>query len=70
MATYKQIQDYVKGKYGLMIKTCWIAHIKEECGLERKNALNRINPTKRKYSCPDDKKCLIEEAFKHFNMME
>lgn len=28
MATYGQIQDYVKDKYGFTAKTCWIAHHK------------------------------------------
>ena len=29
MATYKQIQEYVRNK-GYAIKTCWIASMKEE----------------------------------------
>ena len=33
MATYEEIQDYIKQKYGFTPKTCWIAHVKEICGL-------------------------------------
>ena len=33
MATYKQIQDGVKKNYGFTVKTCWIADVKEMCGL-------------------------------------
>ena len=33
MATYKEIQAYVKEKYGFQPKTCWIAHMKEVCGI-------------------------------------
>ena len=28
MATYKQIQDWVKKQYGFVPKTCWIADVK------------------------------------------
>ena len=34
MATYRQIQEYVKQEYGCTVKTCWIAHVKELNGLE------------------------------------
>jgi len=33
MATYKEVQEYIKKKYGFIVKTCWIAHVKEMCGL-------------------------------------
>ncbi|NHN35628.1 hypothetical protein [Paenibacillus agricola] len=36
MATYKQIQDYVKQQYGYIPKSCWIAHMKEVNGLNPK----------------------------------
>jgi len=32
-ATYSEIQQYVKSKYGKVVKTCWIAHVKELSGL-------------------------------------
>jgi len=41
MATYKEIQEYVKMNYGYIPKTCWIAHTKEICGLSPKVANNR-----------------------------
>ena len=45
MATYKEIQEYVKDKYGFQPKTCWIAHMKEVCGLPVKVAVNeKSNP--------------------------
>lgn len=69
MATYKQIQEYAKEKYGIRIKTCWIAHMKEVCGLQRKDAPNRLNQEKRKYPCPEEKKEIIIEGFKHFEMI-
>ena len=42
MATYGDIQNYIKNKYGYTIKTCWIAHVKEMCGLDVKISPRRI----------------------------
>jgi len=42
IATYRQIQDYVKGKYGFIPKFCWIADVKEQVGLPVRCAWNRI----------------------------
>jgi hypothetical protein len=69
MATYKQIQEYVKETYGFIPKTCWIAHMKEVFGVESKVAFNRIDINKRTHPCPEDKQRYIEEAFRHFNMI-
>lgn len=70
MVTYKQIQEYVKENYGVSIKTCWIAHMKEMCGLPRRTAPNRIDKNSRVYPCPVDKKEMILKAFKHFGMID
>lgn len=69
MATYKQIQEYVKETYCFVPKTCWIAHMKEVLGLESKVAVNRIDINKRTHPCPKDKQRYIEEAFRHFDMI-
>ena len=62
MATYKEIQAYIKEQNGTIIKTCWIAHVKEINGLIKQN-LNR------KYPCPNNKIQIIEDAFKNFGMI-
>lgn len=69
MATYKQIQEYVKDNYGFVPKTCWIAHMKEIYGIYVKNAPNRISPDNREKPCPIDKQKYIKKAFEHFNMI-
>ena len=69
MATYKEIQAYVKEKYGFIPKTCWIAHKKEVCGISVKNAPNRISPDKREKPCPPEKMKYIKDAFTHFGMI-
>lgn len=68
MATYKQVQDYVKRKYGFTVKPCWVAHCKELNGLHPRPAPNRYNET-RKVPCPPGKRALIKEAFLHFGMI-
>ena len=42
MATYQQIQTWVKQKYGFVPKTCWIAQVKEKFGLHVRLVVNRI----------------------------
>jgi hypothetical protein len=66
-ATYSEIQKYVKRKYGKVVKTCWIAHAKEICGLNPKRSKRRLG--NRVYPCPDDKLPWIKDAFSHFKMI-
>ena len=69
MATYKEIQTYVRENHSITIKTCWIADMKEKCGLPKKIAPNRISKDSKVYPCPVDKEEIIKEAFKHFEMI-
>ena len=69
MATYKEIQAYVKGTYGFLPKTCWIAHMKEICGLPIKMSNNRYSFDKRQKPCPPEKMEAIKGAFRHFKMI-
>lgn len=68
MATYKQIQDWVKLNHGFVPKSCWIAHCKEIEGLPVKISPRRYSSKVRQVPCPDDKKSAIVAAFHHFNM--
>jgi hypothetical protein len=67
MATYHQIQKYVRQKNGFMPKTCWIAHVKEVCCLLARRAHNRKGP-KRAQPCPPDRVDAIKDALRHFGM--
>jgi hypothetical protein len=69
MATYRQIQRRVRRKNGVSIKTCWIAHVKEKCGLHLRRASNRISPTRRAQPCPASKVKVIKKAFRHFGII-
>jgi len=69
MANYKQIQEYIRDTYGYLPKTCWIAHMKEVCGLHPRMAPNRYSISKRTNPCPADKQTDIRKAFVHFHMI-
>lgn len=69
MATYKEIQDYVKRSFGYLPKTCWIAHAKELCGLSPKVSSRRYDINKRICPCPPEKQGDIKSAFMHFGMI-
>ena len=69
MATYKQIQTYLRRKYGFYVATCWIADVKEMCGLMPRIAPNRINHKKRNNRCPQNKINPVKQTFKHFGMI-
>jgi len=69
MATYKEIQEYVKKQYGFVPKSCWIAHVKEMNGLNPRISPRRYDPKIRQVPCPADKVKPISEAFHHFNMI-
>jgi hypothetical protein len=69
MATYKAIQNYIKDKYNCSVKTCWIADMKEQCGIITRKAPNRISETQRVHPCPSDYKQKIEDAFRYFKML-
>ncbi len=68
MATYKEIQKFVKTEYGFQPKSCWIADIKEQAGLPVKRAWNRIG-NERKNPCPTEKVDAIKDAFHHYGMI-
>jgi len=66
MATYEEIQKFVKKRYRTTVKTCHIAHAKEILGLPVKRSWRRIG--ERKYKVSNTKLTYIDDAFRHFNM--
>lgn len=69
MATYREIQDWVRDRYGYTVKTCRIAHVKELNGLRPRQAPNRYSPNSRVVPCPDRFRLMIEDAMRHFGMI-
>ena len=68
MATYRDIQAYVKQKYGFVPQTCWIAHVKQLSSLVVPRSPNRQG-VKRVKPCPPNKKEPVREALKHFGII-
>lgn len=69
MATYKEIQNYIKEKYKFVVQTCWIADIKNGFGLITRKAPNKKG-SQRLYPCPQNKKSYIIEALRYFKMIK
>ncbi len=69
MATYKEIQSYVRNESGFVPKTCWIAHVKETCGLSPRVASNRKDNGVRQFPCPDNRAEAIKRALHYFRMI-
>ena len=66
MATYKEIQEDIRHRHHVTVKTCWIADVKRQHGLTKRMASNRLDPMRAKYPCPQDKQALIEESLRRF----
>jgi len=66
-ATYEEIRNYIKKKYGSNVRTSWIAHAKEIYGIDVKRSHQRTE--KRQWPCPDEKLPWIKDAFIEFKMM-
>ena len=69
MATYKQIQEDVRQRHGRAVKTCWIAHVKEQNGLGMRTAPNRHSPDARVHPCPVEVKVVIEDSMRRLGML-
>jgi hypothetical protein len=69
MVTYERIQQYVHAKSGHRVKKCWIAHVKEICGLPVKPSPNRLFAGKRTNPCPPNRIEEIKQAFHDLGMI-
>ncbi len=65
--TYKNMKAWIELKYGIVVKTCYIAHVKELCGIQTRNVWNRCGD--RIYTCPEDYVHMIKDAFRHFGLI-
>lgn len=70
MATYKEVQEYVRSKHGFVPKTCWIAHVLADDEKTTRAAGNRISPDARMHPCPEKRRPQVESALSHFGMIE
>ena len=68
-ATYVEIKDYVKEKYGYSVSSLYIAQIKDKVGLEKRENYNHGSGEGRVPECPPEKEEAIMDAFRHFNLI-
>lgn len=68
-ATYAEIKDYVKEKYGYSISSLYIAQIKDKVGLEKRLNYNLGSGDGRVPQCTPEKEEAILDAFKHFSLI-
>ena len=68
-ATYAEIKKWIKEQYNVSVSSLYIAQCKDECGFEKRQNFNKGAEGHRVPNCPEEKKKLILEAFKHFKMI-
>jgi len=68
--TYKRIQEYILEKDGLKAHTANIAEVKRMYGLSTRKAFNSEDDNVKKSPCSQEKIAAIEEAFRHFGMID
>ena len=68
-ATYTEIKDYVKKKYGFSVSSLYIAQIKDKVGLQKRKNYNLGSGKTKAVTCPPDKEEAIMDAFKHFKLI-
>lgn len=70
MATYREIQEDIRSREGRVVKTCWIAHVKELNGLALRTAPNRRIAGERVYPCPPGMRLLIEASMRRLGVLQ
>jgi hypothetical protein len=69
MATYREVQEWVRRERGFVPKTCWIAHVLSDHNSLTRRAISVINGGVRRHPCPESKRPDIIAALKHFKML-
>lgn len=70
-ATYEEIRDYVRKKFEFHVTNLNIAQVKQKHGIiERENFNKAKSENSRQPGCPEEKVKAIEEAMRHFQMIE
>lgn len=70
-ATYKEIKDWIKKVFDMKVSSLYIAQIKDECGLEKRQNYNKSKKENAKVpTCPKEKRKAILAALRHFQMID
>ena len=68
-ATYAEIKSWIKEQYNVSVSNLYIAQVKDSCGFEKRENYNTGAEGHKVPQCPDEKRKMILEAFKHFRMI-
>ena len=68
-ATYAEIKKWIKEQYNVSVSSLYIAQCKDACGFEKRQNFNTGAEGHKVPNCPEEKKKVILEAFKHFKMI-
>lgn len=68
-STYAEIKSWIKEQYNVSVSSLYIAQCKDECGFEKRENYNTGAEGHKVPQCPDEKRKMIMEAFKHFRMI-
>lgn len=68
-ATYAEIKLWIKEQYNVSVSNLYIAQVKDSCGFEKRENYNTGAEGHKVPQCPDEKRKMILEAFKHFRMI-
>lgn len=69
-ATYAEIKDYIKEKYGYSISSLYIAQMKDKAGMDKRENYNHgSGKGLRVPQCTPEKEEAIMDAFRHFKMI-
>ena len=70
-ATYKEIKDWIKKVFDMKVSSLYIAQMKDECGLEKRQNYNKSKKENAKVpTCPKEKRKAILAALRHFQMID
>ena len=70
-ATYEEIRNWVQEQYGFHVTNLNIAQIKQKHGIiERENYNKAKSEDSRQPRCPEEKINAIEDAMRHFQMID
>ena len=70
-ASYTQIKEYIQKKYGVNVKSLYIAQVKRKCGIIERESYNFPKTEENRVpQCPPEKEKIIMEALRYFQMIE
>ena len=68
-ASYGEIKEYVKERYGLNVSSLYIAQMKDKAGIKERENYNIESGEGKVLHCPPEKEKAIMDTFRHFRLI-